>query len=773
MRPRVISGDFLRTLWKKQLGSWGQAVKKVGTSSTDAAWDEDDTSSTIDALWDTGENVCIYAIDTARDYEDFLALLNDEKADRLSIYASMGSWTTNYANNIWMGPIDYPDDYSDDPAKPDYESQPLKWDPAEPPTKPDGLGAAWDEQWMLDKAFKDTWVEAWVLAARFLSGVALLHSNLKGFVIDDFDGLVESADVPFCLYGKALTRDDVKSIYDAAHSQAKGFKFVPTGYYTTLGRVIGDGYILGANYGLTLHDGETMGVTLTFDLPRAPLVGVLSLFHTIKVDPDLDDNATVGSNVRRYIRVNSHEIYEADVGKAATGWETRIEYLEKSIGRSLRAGENTIEIELKPIARTNITGTQLFWYVWGVSLQVASLPVVDPGVRPFARTATLAQALVDLARRGLHRKRSAPIGFGPGGRPILDVAVSDIPLLVTRETVTFKKETFWANPSKEEYTPANSGVDFTTLDSITNDEERGGCSSLPYDENSGFMARRLVAAPNKGYLIHDLIDGFMATATKTVPASEDDALDPSGHYDALLSNLKTILEPVVLMALHWAYHAEDDVDPAILKRRLEIASECADATIVWNMPIGIRFVDAADRRGVFAECAAIDGSATMMAFWPGRQSDLPGWFQRWTSNSGLTKGDSLLIQMKDLHDTADAMGILFKSVYDASTPAIYGPTDVSSDSKNELLPTDPISVTLGDSPLVLALSLGSGAGDWPERVHMFVQYSDGSPVPSSAFDFESGIEAGALPDVIATYDVIVDVFRSVRWSEMLPLVLSH
>src|SRR5262245_41755784 len=95
----VKTGDFPSIKWKKHLGSWGHAIKKIGKAG-DPAWDQDDIPSTVEALQKTGQNVYIYPACSTTDYEHLLELLSEPTLGDISVYADIGFALST--TNIWF-----------------------------------------------------------------------------------------------------------------------------------------------------------------------------------------------------------------------------------------------------------------------------------------------------------------------------------------------------------------------------------------------------------------------------------------------------------------------------------------------------------------------------------------------------------------------------------------------------------------------------------------------------------------------------------------------
>ncbi len=165
-----------------RLGSWSQTIK---VSTTDNLW-HDDMTNYVQALQETGQNFCIYSANDEIDMEDLITLLEtleDEGSD-IQVFAAVGAPHLGARTTVWHTNFV--------PANCDCDNA-------------GDFAAIYD----CEQDCLSSWFHAWTNAATELSELSLTHSNLKGYVINDFDGYVESADRPACVYGKRLTRDQV------------------------------------------------------------------------------------------------------------------------------------------------------------------------------------------------------------------------------------------------------------------------------------------------------------------------------------------------------------------------------------------------------------------------------------------------------------------------------------------------------------------------------------------------------------------------------------
>jgi hypothetical protein len=234
--------------WDKKFGSWGQTVKDSDS------WESDDVDLTIVALQGTGQNFCIYDINTDSQWNDFLKLLESAKTAGVEVFAAMDSPSIAVNDNRWFD-CGFPSECT-------VGSDECKHltDVAEGRTTAgDLLEPDWGAKRDCDRNRILTFLKAWKRAAEVLSALSLYYTNLKGFLINDFH-CVESVDEPTCLFGDNLTHDEVKEIADACASVNPNFGFWPVFGITHLGRVVGKSHILGHNYGVTMQKGEYASV---------------------------------------------------------------------------------------------------------------------------------------------------------------------------------------------------------------------------------------------------------------------------------------------------------------------------------------------------------------------------------------------------------------------------------------------------------------------------------------------------------------------------------
>lgn len=718
--------------WSKKLGSWKQSIK---TSESTDPW-HDDMPATVQALEETGQNFYIYFVESEVDWLNFLELLEAAKCTDLEVFAATDRPKNWVEKNIWFDETDF-GSWTDSTK-------------GQTPEDCDCTGYSdYLDRYQCDVVCIEAWLEAWKNAAAFLSELSLKYPNLVGFVIDDFGGFVESADYPSCLFGDRLSAAQVGEIQTAAHSVNKDFEFWPTMYYTNFGRTIGEGYILGANYGVRLIEPEEMSVTLSFDVTDTPSRAYLRFFH----------NDTIGDceiyHVYKRVEVNGHSMSQSVAGNQM------VEYFRHDIAGLLQSGENTIRLVLDPeelwddddLGQVHNGCESMFWRIWDVSLELWSLKWV--GIYPSytVKNATFTESY-----------NTSPYGSWTGGC---------------------------------------SGAGFGD-GTISTSDSRGyfaDCDTL-LASLDGLQAGRLIAAPNRDYLIHDVVDGIVApwympdeVAFTVTPCSNGTAWPFSVDleiYYAVLQATKSHLNGKKLMALHRGMKTvndsvslegledDHDTDLNILSQQIEIASSVADYTGLWNAPIGLHFVE--DQLGVFAwhppEGASKGDPYTfngaeygLMAYWPGRQSRLSGWYQRWVSTDALAAdyaGGIITISVADTVD-AGSTGALIKSIYarssaypeDDSIGYAYYEKDVA---QHDSTVVDSLTIPVGSEPIVLSVELvGVAASD--AKVYFSVTDASGfnltgDPLTKYKYwKFESGVRD---KDVVETYEVERDTYLNIR-----------
>jgi hypothetical protein len=670
--------------WSKRLGSWGQSVK------AEESWDSDDPVLMTAALRGTGQNFCIYNVNTEGEWTDFLKLLDEIRGSDFKIFAAMQSPTTNATLNRWFGSEG-------------------------PPAEPTGYDYS---RWEADRAFILKWLDAWKRCAETLSALSCCNPNLVGMLIDDFTQ-IESADHPQCLFGDKLSHDEVKAIADACKSVNSEFGLWPCMATTALGRVVGKGYILGANYGLKIFTGQFMAVNLTFSVKAGAntfFPAYVTFFHRA-TDND------VATKLMKSVLLDGVELEPPE----AFSTNQTVQFKELSLGK-LTEGEHTLTLKLSATAQTNSLDEGTFWRIWGVSLQLCELTV-------------------DWDCCGLGPTPKIVFGYRPA-------------------TLTASYETdpgYSATPSSSSYyAPAAGGMGFTPAypdkgipadpaGGISNEEARGWdcAASLPDSDELGHSLGRLVAAPNDRYLIGDIIAGVAPYTGRTAFEGPADAFDVA--YEGLFTTIKAELPRAAkLMVVHWAMYTEGAVDVAIVCTWITKDAGIADYTALWSYPLSLYYLPS--KRGIFKEPVAT-GGATFKAFFPGRQSGLAGWYQRWASNVGILTldGEDLTIVVKN---TERDVGFFKKRIYDDFAG---GSTVLDKDIGESV--EDEVTVTVDKKKqIAMSFDLIGGVGNLPTSLTFTLTDEDGAAVPATSFDYQTGVDSW-VQDV---YDAIKSVFWEIR-----------
>jgi hypothetical protein len=678
----------------QRLGSWGQAVKLTGTGSD---WDDDDLPLTVEALNGTNQNLYIYTIDTQSDWENFLKLLDAVSDSDIKLFAAMQSPTdeATVTHNRWG----------------------VKG------LKPKSCAQTGDlSQWECERDAMLTWLDAWRRAAEILSALSVCHPNLVGFLIDDFSGFVESVDQPQCMFGRKLSRADVQSIADACASVNPAFGFWPAYQIGSIGQFDCSGYILGLNYGTKLHNNEYMTATVTFtisaDAPHAPspfdliLGPKVSFFHSTPKDfsGELETKA-----FERAVILDDNT--KAPVwGPYGCPGMADITYTELRLG-ALNAGPHKLQFKLSATAQSNVE-VQLFWRIWGLTIEeriVSKGPLGHPTLGDYSPVA------ID----------SEDFQTSPAYAGSFPVAPTDGVCLAGT------------------YAPADSGMGYLKTDCISNADQRGFNCALPDSAIDGRQLGRLVAAPNRSYLIGDIVAGF-APYTGTTDTSngwmEDNTVDAQQDaYKELLQALVASLgDDNRLMAIHQAMLTGTVIDPTVLTTWLTVAAQVSKYTAVWNYPLGLYFLK--DKKGIFREPDR-PSWYSFTAFYPGRQPTLEGFYQRWLGGIPLFGVDAkyLSITVSLLTDGAAA------EIFTASIKSDVGATLWSKDVADLDLPaTFGFAITeSGTLSLRFSFELVGGIWDQPTRVKFAVSEA-GLVSPASFFMYQTGVS----DSVVATYDAV-------------------
>lgn len=671
-----------------RLGSWGQRVKTSGTTTN--LW-RDDLPASVRALWETGQNFCIYPADEEADWLDLQLLLEQIEGTDFQVFAAIGAPHLGSRTSRW-----HESGFSASNCDCDLDTN--TWDYA--------------AVYTCQQSCLQAWLHSWTNAAATLSQLSTNYPNLAGMVINDFDGYVESVDFPACLFGDRLTFAQVQVIADAAHSANPDFGFWPTCYYQNFGRILGRGYLLGANYGVKLFSDEEMRVSLNFSLPADPAgLLLLKFFHA-----DTKLECATAQEAYKQVYVNGTEVTNL-VWSESVGGDQGTQLFELDVAAHLKAGENVIHLIFKPKS-SNGCGS-LFWRIWDVSLE---------GTVVFAMSGT------------------------PG-------------CLLPVKLTAFA-ERFNTVSSTNEYFPG-AGCPLTPAgtNAVRNTDFRSStCLALPDDEQNGRAARRLIAAPNEAYLIHQLVDGIVAPffSTQTYPADTELACATSTSgtyrpfafdarvYAALLTAAKRQLGGAQLLALHLGADGVSDETPTldleVLEDQTETAAGIADCTGFWEAPLGVRFLE--EQLGAFAD-RSVTGSSTLHAYFPGRQTTLGGWYQRWVSTPNLT-GRRLTITV---NSTTELSGMVRK-IYAGTTT--YHEADLASAAGGTS-----VTITVDTDPVVLAMELAGTSWHHDASVYFQVVDADDGTVYGADpqyWTFETGVNAKTLE----TYERERDVFLRIR-----------
>ena len=415
-----------------------------------------------------------------------------------------------------------------------------------------------------------------------------------------------------------------------------------------------------------------------------------------------------------------------------------VQFKQLSLGK-LTEGEHTLTFKLSvlsdpPGLQTNSLCEGTFWRIWGVSLQLFELtvdwdssglgptPKIVSGYRPATLTASYE---TDPGYSASPEAASyyAPVAAGMGFTPeIKDEDTGDVVI------------------------PADPAG------GISNEEARGWdcAASLLDSDELGHSLGRLVAAPNDPYLIGDIIAGVAPYTGRTAFEGLVDALDVA--YEGLFTTIKAELPPgTKLMVVHWAmYSTEDVVDVALLCTWIAKDAGFADLTAVWNCPICLYYLPS--KRGIFKEPVAPSG-AMFKAFFPGRQSDLAGWYQRWISNAGILTldGEDLTVVAKN---SERDVGFFKKRIYDDFAA---GSTVLDKDIGESV--EDTVTLTVDrKKQIAMSFDLIGGVGNLPTSLTFTLTDEDGSAVSATSFDYQTGVDSWVL-DV---YDAIKSVFWEIR-----------
>ena len=710
------------------LGSWGQYVK---TNSVETGAWRDDIPALVQALIGTEQNFCVYPIDEDIDWLDFKLLLDHVKtnATEMRIFAAITAPHLGGGANGMLRWLTYP--YASGVTNGDCFTNgtlPVKCDTSD--------CTSFADYHACEKAYIEQWLDAWKNAARCLSYLSLSYSNLVGFVINDFDTYVESVDFPSCLFGTQLTRSDVSEIANATHSGNTNFQFWPTCYYQNFGQIIGDGHVLGANYGVELFSDEEMRVDLSFDLDRAPLLATLQFFHADTVA----DCKTWSGDIFKRVYVNGTEVWSEAVG----GDQIIQRFNQLFLGSvNLHSGANTVSLVFDPdigvdSENTGCSGVGIFWRVWDVKLSGIHVPSLFEPIESFS--------------------------------------------------ATFSAQ-YSTTAHADGYYPPCGIRDFcgAKTNQITNTQARAECTGLPDDSINGFGLRRLVAAPSAPYLIHDLVDGIVAPFYETTnfPSGLTLSCDigsyspfsyDSADYQALLESTHEQLRGAGLMALNLGMDLPtNSLTLPNLEDQIEIGTSVADYTGLWNMPLGVYYLD--DNVGIFCDRRNEAGAASFshtnyagdsidwnfLAYWPGRQSGVPGWFVRWQYPAKTTT--ELIVDLFDnIADSGSYKGLTQSvAVNSPAGKTLLFSYDLAETVSEAVRATWPMTITVaaGES-LELSLEQDTTRASPSSSASAYFYVTDASGVPlgadSSGWEFSTGVD----DKVLETFTVETDLFSRLR-----------
>ncbi len=667
-----------------RFGSWTQVVKSADVGSS-----ADDPDKTVQVLEDTNQSFIIYSVDSEEEWTDFLDLLYAVGSKDIDVYAAVDAPHLSHVGTRLFELAGV--------TEPDCECK-------------DASGA-----YLTGLAFYDckrtcirTWLQGWIAAAEEVSQYAALYPSLKGFVINDFDGYVESIDHPACRYGDRLTRGEVALIRTAVRSIDPDLEFWPVCYPSGFGRVIGHGYVLGANHGVKVFPEDTMSVTLSFNLVNVPSLAYLQFMHADTVTTESDGSPScLLYNMLKRVLVNGTLVWSESMAG-----DQSVQRFEQDIAGLLTAGANTVELRLESALTTASNGCDVpYWRCWDVGLKLVNASAASPYFSSTFAALT----------------------------PTYSVASDLTAYLPT--------------------TGCYGAWRATELDAdgkVTNDVARCA-AALPDSETTGRGNSQLIAAPNTGFLIHDVIDGIVAPWYSTDRPSLEKLLanscssgpvwPPDGSIETfreLLAGAADSLGRSRLMMLHWGIPVGDsEFNLDIQREQIQAAADIAGHVGIWNMANGVQLLPT--NEGVFAE------RTDFVAAWPGRQSSLPGWYQRWTSPPALV-GSTLTVTVTDTRDADPAAeGLVVWRVYDV-TSGLIEEVDVSVSAIGVATEVE-ATVTGG---LVLEVALVGGVGNWLVTVTFEVKNAAGAVLPGTLWTFASGVD----DEVLRAFEVQRSVFLS-------------
>jgi hypothetical protein len=701
-----------------RIGSWGHRIKV-----SEASWD-DDAEKTRTALEDTCQNFIVFGVGKNDDWRNLLALLDELGGTDIRVFASLNvkdlklRWTKASQNidGVPCGDLSSVWDLFADVSLTDCDSCEVHADYLQ------------EHQCRAD-CF-ETYLDAWKQAARCLSQLSCTYTNLRGLILDDYNVVAESVDKPALLFGDRLTRNQLSELRASVRECNSDFELWVSGDENNVGRFIAEGFVLGSNYGVRLYDEELMQVELSIDIP--PYFGFfnaqLEFFHHDSI------TGCKAEDIFKEVYINGTDVWDRVWSEPMLGNQDYQKF-NASVSSRLVPGMNTIYLHLDPVSAGGGQVHQgcgsIFWYVWGLTLRYAYSPSPPTIIPP------------------------PPDEMLAWGRATTDDFI----------------QRFHTNVSSMTYawSPGCQGTP-TSLSSVANSDYRYGCESLPDGAISGRAARRLISAPNQPYRITDLVDGVVNLVYKTDtyagPASCTSGGDiftyePWGYDTAVfrdyLSAVQSELAGGELMSFHLGVPLPNTpvIDETIQSDQLITASGIADYTGLWTMPIGLEFLDT--QEGVFADrnTGAIhlfDGLPyAFRAYFPGRQSHVPGWYQRWVSEPSL---EGRTVEITVDHSNESDSGMIQR--------VIHGSTLVYDEDLTDNLGPWSTTLTVTDThPLTLSMVV-TGA-DWHNAASAYFHVTD--TADSTVYGALSGhwtYETGVDSDLVPVYENQVDTFQTIR-----------
>lgn len=368
---------------------FGMYVGDVKSSDSDNYDGDPDVANTLAALQATGQNLFGYSAHTERELGHFQNILSGAGGAGINVFAVLGERhqesTTSYMQNRWLAEAlgysylrrsdvatdadanGYTDNFCFDTDGDASESDPATYETCYDQVSPE---------------LHDIWLNGLKKAAATFSQLSLTYPELVAFTVDDFDGYPCFADDGEGAYNDwCYTRAEVAEITASAHTHNPDFKFWPTWYFNTIGRILAPGYTLGAKYwndsdadGVLLSDsdyevfwtGESAELTLTFTPPATFTSAGLSFFYE---DSSMYVSGVNESSLAKKITVNGTDVSTTTGFNTAFDGDAYVEYFNDDIASYLTPGvENTVKITL------TTTGDARFgpYYldVWDIALTI-------------------------------------------------------------------------------------------------------------------------------------------------------------------------------------------------------------------------------------------------------------------------------------------------------------------------------------------------------------------------------------------------------------------